>query len=401
MGPASGPAPLTMAALVERVVGESPVHMASEAEAAALRARLRQEAALSNPELDLEYENQGWSGSTGGATELTAMYRQPISMGRKRASARMHLAAAGREADAITAETLAGLVAEAKRRFVGALAARDKVELVRESLALAGEAHELVVARVEAQDLPACEAQRSSAELAMAKARLAEAEAEAARARRSLASCWGGRAEEVGELVGTLDVPVATPVADSLGARPERSPQVAVARAGEGAAAELVRLEKARGVPDLTIGLGYHGAERFGQNGLAVNLAIPLPFFDRNQGGIDEARALARRAAFLRRDAEARWQAAVDAARAELTAQWQRHDALRREVLPNLEMALASVSAAFKEGKVTAMELLEVRRQLLAARLQRLAAAQRFFHAQVEIEYLTGALTGGFREGEQ
>jgi len=47
-----------------------------------------------------------------------------------------------------------------------------------------------------------------------------------------------------------------------------------------------LRLEKARGVPDLTIGGGVRRFEQTDDEALVFSLTLPLPLFDRNQGGI-------------------------------------------------------------------------------------------------------------------
>jgi cobalt-zinc-cadmium efflux system outer membrane protein len=54
-----------------------------------------------------------------------------------------------------------------------------------------------------------------------------------------------------------------------------------------------LRLQKAMAVPDLQVGFAYDKQGNFERNYNGLNISMPLPFFNRNQGNIKTAKALA------------------------------------------------------------------------------------------------------------
>jgi cobalt-zinc-cadmium efflux system outer membrane protein len=54
-----------------------------------------------------------------------------------------------------------------------------------------------------------------------------------------------------------------------------------------------LRLQKAMAVPDLQVGFSYDKQGNFERNYNGLNVSMPLPFFNRNQGNIKTAKVLA------------------------------------------------------------------------------------------------------------
>ena len=123
---------------------------------------------------------------------------------------------------------------------------------------------------------------------------------------------------------------------------------------------------------------------------MVSELAIPLPVFDRNQGGVAEARAHLGRAAAQRQAAEA-------AAYAALAAAWQDGGGVRRgdrpshRVLPVVQAALEQTRTAYRQGQLRSIDVLDAQRTLFELRADRLRALAAYHTAAAEVARLTGA----------
>ena len=168
-----------------------------------------------------------------------------------------------------------------------------------------------------------------------------------------------------------------------------------------------VALEEARGVSNLTLlgGLGYEriyipgnrinpqGVLNFIDDqalGLRLQLSIPLPVSDTNEGNIEKARVQVKQA-------ENEQQAAAQEARTELSrayVRWQAareaHRLLRETSLPQSERILSVLEQAFKIGARSTLELWLARQNLLEVRLQERRAAWTLDVARAELETAWG-----------
>ena len=161
-------------------------------------------------------------------------------------------------------------------------------------------------------------------------------------------------------------------VADALAGRPDlRAARALLRRSEEEAAAEARRMVP---LQDVLVGVGVRATH--GQVGGVVQVAAPVPLFDRNQGRRQgaEARVVAARAAL--RDAEQRAALEIESARVELRGARR---ALRDHVRPLVaarEAAREATQRQFRAGVVGLIDLLTAERDLLAAR-RALAQAER------------------------
>ena len=155
------------------------------------------------------------------------------------------------------------------------------------------------------------------------------------------------------------EVPVDDLVAEAVASRPD----AIAAKYATQAAAERLRIAKLGWVRFLGLLDATSGRNTGHDFGPALRMTVPI--FNRNQGGIARAEAemdqLDRRRQTVHnqivmdvRTAFARYQQA----RAEL-------DFLQQKTRPEVETALARAEAAFKEGNVTYLIVLEVNRQLI------------------------------------
>ncbi|MCQ3971184.1 TolC family protein, partial [Klebsiella pneumoniae] len=135
-------------------------------------------------------------------------------------------------------------------------------------------------------------------------------------------------------------------------------------------AAADAAVQRAAAVPNATVDVGLRHDWDTGGVGLVIGGSIPLQRYDRNQGAIDQAEALATAATADRnafrgeKDREvARLQVAISAGASEARR-------LREDALPLAERAVAEVEAGFARGGFTYNDVVSAHRALLDLRLR-------------------------------
>ncbi|NLF29610.1 MAG: TolC family protein [Planctomycetes bacterium] len=360
-----------------------------QAEAEQLQASLRP-----NPELEAEVENFAGTGefSGTGALETTVVLSQLVELGGKR-SRRTRLA----ELDS----RLAGWDYEARRlevlttvsqRYAEVVAAQRRLELTGENLRLATEAAATVRQRVAAGKSAPAEAMKASVEAATAEIDQRNAERALASARRQLAATWGADEARFAAAVGMLTDPQRLPALAELEPLLAQNPQIARWGTELDQRQATVDLAKAQAIPDVTVGVGYRNFQETEDNdhAMLVTASIPLPLFDRNQGGIAAARAALSRGQVERQAARTDLHAALADAYALLASAHDELMTLQNTVLPLASQAYDAAAAAFAEGKSGYLDMLDAQRTLVEARAQEVEALARYHQSRVAVEALIG-----------
>jgi cobalt-zinc-cadmium efflux system outer membrane protein len=232
--------------------------------------------------------------------------------------------------------------------------------------------------------------QRARIEVTRAKAQLKEETAVLAVAKRRLANNWGSRTADFnlakGELTSTDHVPSAEQIGTSLESNPD------VARWTQ----EMVRreavfdLERSKAIPDLTLTAGARRVESSDDIGAVLQLSVPLPLFNRNQGDIAAAQARILKGHQESRAARVGVNAVFLEAYSRLVAASERLKALEKEILPSAKEVYDATSKGYLAGGFDLLNVLEAQRTVYATRLEIVNARAEFQKAKVQIEALTG-----------
>jgi cobalt-zinc-cadmium efflux system outer membrane protein len=207
-------------------------------------------------------------------------------------------------------------------------------------------------------------------------------------ARARLAATWGGAANEVPAVHGTLQLPDTLPseraLLDKLAGHPRIAHQQAIIAARRAA----LDLERAQAAQDITIGGGVRFLREGSDAALVAGVSVPLPVRNRNQGSIRAAREILAGAEQTVRAVEA-------GLRTEFVAAWQEAGAahaaaqhLRRDALPATEEAHAVVRRAYDEGQLPFIDVLDAQRELVALRRELLELEVKFAAAHARAEAL-------------
>jgi cobalt-zinc-cadmium efflux system outer membrane protein len=362
------PAPLSINEIVALALKHSAELTALEKDATAKQSLAVQAGTLNNPTLEL----QGSTGSlTGSPDEHTASIgiNQELPLYGK---LRLRREALQREAEALqrqrdnTARLLKDEVANlaldysltVKRQELAA----NVVQLNRDLVAIAGE-------RFKAGDIPELEFNLAKVELARAESRLLEVERERIPLRIKIASLTGLNETDI-HLSDTFFKPALTQnrqelVRQALASRPDL---LSLALERDKAETET-RLAKAEALPNLTAGLFAQWQRSLTEVGgmsstssdtqLGLRLSMPIPVFDRNQGGRAAAQAHLDAADARRLAMERAVTAEIETAIARLSSSERILALLEQGIIPQLAENLKLTQEAYRLGEVGILSVID------------------------------------------
>lgn len=364
----------------------APAAAEADANLAAAEGRLAQAGVRPNPELGLEVENilgRGpFQGVDGAETTLTVS--QDLELWGRR-GARVGVAQSEREAarwrrDASRLQVAAALAVA----YAEAEAAQRRYALAEEALELAVADARAALILVEEGREPLLRGIQGESEAAAARAALDEARAERDAAFAELTALAGGQTPLTSVESSLLDRSPTASVGQAADA-----PAVLALVAERDAAQARVRVETARGRPDVRASVGVRRFEAEDATALTAGVSLQLPLFDRNRGGVSAAEAEVRAA-----------EARLRGARLDADADWRAAAARRDAAASRVVAADAAVTAAteayrltrigFEAGRLSQLELRSTRSGLVQTRDVAIAARLMRARAEAELARLEG-----------
>ena len=367
-------------------------------ETRALEARILQAGRPPNPTLDVLLEDLGAARVPGDnrdqpvQPQTTLQLSQVIELGGKR-TARQRLASLDRDLAEWNYETARiDVLTEVSRAFTDVLAAQETLALTDETTRLVTQVQENVAARVAAGVVSPIEETRANVALAAVRAEAARARRALDASRTRLALLWGSPTPAFRSVVGDLKAePPPLPAVGGLAAMLDQSPELARWAAEVLQREAALALERSRRVVDVAVSAGYRRYTTVDSNAFVVGASIPLPLFNRNKGGIEEARLRLAKAHEERRAAEARVAAVLADAYAALAAAHDEITILRTAVLPGAQQTFDAISEGYRLGRFGFLDVLDAQRTLIDAGSQYLRALSDYYKAVANVERLIGA----------
>jgi len=375
---------VTLEQAIAKAAEAAPLLKADDAAVASARAGRVQAGVRPNPSVTVEAENFIGTGPYDvlGRAEITATYNQQIERGGKRA-ARVDLA----DKDISVAQASANvtrldLAASVQRAFFDVLIAKDVLQIAQFRLSTERELQTEALRRVRGYKDPLFVETRAAARVASARIGVEQAEFRLDAARNLLAGFWGG---DGGDLTvdGALMADDSAPL--TLAPSDEKLIEAKLARAGA-----AVVVEETKRTQDYTV----NGGARFlrGTNDVAAvaGVTIPIGRFDKNQGGIDRARAEKDRISFAAEAARLEKLRRLASLRADAESAQTRADALMEEVYPRTYKTLQQVREGYNRGGFTFRDIQDAADAILEVQDQWLEANTQYRDLQTEIDRLTG-----------
>jgi outer membrane protein, heavy metal efflux system len=367
-------------------------------ETRAREARLLQVGRHPNPSLSLLLEDIGASQFAGGGVnepiqpQTTLQLSQLVELGGKR-GARQRLAAATRDLAAWDYEAARiDVFTDVTRAFADVLAAQEGVAQIERTSQLVEEVHQSVGLRVTAGVVSPIEQTRAAVTAAAVRADLARARRALEASRVRLGALWGSSTPAFITVEGDLQAtPPSLPSLSDLATKVQQNPELARWATELVQREAAVSLERAKGVPDVSVSAGYRRFTEIDANAVVVGATISLPLFDRNRASVNEAQIRLAKGYEERRAAELKVTAALADAYAVLAGAFDEITILRSAVLPGSQQAFEAVSEGYRLGRFGYLDVLEAQRTLIASRAQLHRALADFHKATAHVERLIGA----------
>jgi cobalt-zinc-cadmium efflux system outer membrane protein len=329
---------------------------------------------------------------------VTFELSQLIELGGKRA-ARTEAAALTKELADWDYETKRiDVLTQVSQTFIEVLTAQQRLVLTQQTQDLANQMMVTTSARVQAGKVSPVEETKAKVARASVQIELMRARKELEAARKRLAATWGSTEPRFVAVAGNLDAVQSLPSLASLLQRLANNPDLARWATEITQRQALITMEKAKAVPDVTATLGASKYLMPNDYALVVGFSIPLPVFNRNQGGILEAEHRLTKAEEERRSAEVRIATALNTAYQRLDAAHAEVSALRQEILPGAQSAYDASREGYRLGKFGFLDVLDAQRVLFGAKTQNLLALSDYHKAVAEVERLIG---GSLDENKQ
>ncbi len=378
-------------------------------ETRAREARVLQANRLPNPVFGLDLEDIGGSRLRSGVAgneqtiqpQTTVRLGQLIELGGKRA-ARRDLAARTRDLAAWDFEAARiDVLTQVTQAFIDVLAAQEMVALTGQTTQLVERVRRSVAARVVAGVVSPIEETRADVAVATVRVESNRALGLLEASRRRLASYWGAVEATFPGVIGDLGVaPPPPPSITAVRTRVAENPDLARWAVEILQREAAVAAERSKRLPDVTLSAGYRRFTDLDANAFVVGASVPLPVFDRNRDGIEEARSRLGKAYQERRAAEARISARLAEAYRALASAYAEVTALRTTVLPGARETFAAISEGYRLGKFGYIDVLDAQRTVIAAGAQYLRALSDYHKAVADVERLIGAPLDGIARGE-
>ena len=345
-----------------------------------------------NPELSVEVEDVGGRGERRGfdAAQTTIGISQPVELGGKRAK-RTRVASLDKELvqwDYRAARL--DVMREATRAFIAVLAAQEGLALAERLLELSRQAQTAVAQRVKAgKDSPVDELR---ADVAFSESRIERQNAQKAltAARHTLAAVWGSRSPAFERVGGDFYQTSEPPPLAEMAAATANNPDLARWQTEEDRRRAALRLEKAHAVPDIAVGGAVRRYEQTDDGAFVFGLSLPLPLFNRNQGGILAATAELGKARRQYEAAQVRISAALSEAVSALAAAYDQVTILHNDVLPKAQRAFEAARQGYQQGKFDYLHLLDTQRTLFQTQAQYVSSTEAYHKALADVQRLTG-----------
>ena len=359
----------------------------------AAEARTIQAGVLPNPTLSAELENVGGTGSTTTGvrvTEATLQLSQLIELGGKRAK-RLRLAGLERELTGWDYEAKRlEVLTEAKKAFVDVVASTEHLAFTADLLRLAEQVQRTVSARVQAGKVSPIEETRTRVAVSTARLQVSQAHNLHEAAKKRLAASWGSTTPIFAGVSGSLDTTTPIPSMDALTAQVQKNPDIARWVSEMAARRAHVEVARSKAIPDLTLSGGVRYLNETKEGTFVLGFSLPLPLFDRNQGGILEAHARLTKAELERRAAEVRVNTALAESYQHLVIATNEVTALQNDVLPAAEEAFQATQEGYRLGKFGLLDVLDVQRTFFETRGRYLEALATYHKAVADLERLSG-----------
>ena len=383
---------LTLDDFIAAAFERSPELRARRAELEEARARrLTAQTYPFNPEVTVE--GAGRSAPGGSSTDRGLEVSQEIEIAGQRARRVEVAEAALAAAEARFQRVQRVLAGDVSLAFAEAVRARELRRIEEADVGLARSLLQFEERRLEAGASTQIDLNLARAAAARGIRRVELARGAYLQARSALAQVAGLDPGAPPEPSGGLETsaPDSLVLGDLIRSAVEGREDLAAFRREEEAARAQVRLEQALARPNL-IARAFQEREEGTDDIAGASLSVGIPLFNRNRGGIAEARAAADRTVAETAAARLVIEREVASAFAAYQAASAAAEALRGQVIGNLEENFRLLQRSFEEGKIGRTELFLFRREFVESQREYLDALAEARQGRIRLDLAAGRL---------
>jgi cobalt-zinc-cadmium efflux system outer membrane protein len=362
---------------------------------------------LPNPTLDIE---AGTGALTGNRDEnrLSIGIMQELFLAGKR---NKRLTVAERELEVYTwqlTDRKRVVREEVKNAFYDAILAIKRTDLADRAIELNRQLLDVTRERLAAGDIPELEMNLVKVELARSEGSMIDITKALNQSQAKLWTLMGLPSDESPAITGNLatEVTVTTSLVDLKQLARNQRPDVKALEAEKVRGDADIVLAEAESVPNLTAGLFYShdrrtdatgvGEEKVRDNLLGIRFSLPIPVFDKNQAGVQEAKA-------KKSSSESRLLAAVRTVEREVETAYASYlnsgkilSLYKTNIIPQLEENLKLTQEAYRLGEVGILAVIQEQKKFIEVSDGYLTALHGRQAALVKLESAVATdLTGG------
>jgi cobalt-zinc-cadmium efflux system outer membrane protein len=356
----------------------------------AAQARRIQAGLRPNPEIGIEMENFGGTGSTSAfeTSETTIQVGQLIELSGKRAK-REHLADIEKNLvkwDYLSKQS--DVYAEVTKAFFEVLAAQENFSMQEKIVTVCEQMLDAVTTRVDAGKDPPLEITKAQVELFTSRIERRKAVERLQSARRQLSAQWGQKEARFEKAAGNFESISSLPTKEQAIEMMAQNPDIARLDDEIEARRAALALEKANSVPDPSLSGGLRHLEEENSDAFVVNLEIPLPVNDRNQGSILEAVHELAKARANSKAVRTEKQSFLLQAYEQIDAASDEVKTLQSQVLPGAQNAFDTAQEGYRVGKFDYLTILDAQRTLFDIHAQYIESLLSYHMVRIELERL-------------
>lgn len=379
---------LTLRQALALALWADPTLKAAAWEITAAQARARQEGAWPNPEVRFTMGDFGGSGKFEGSqnSDQTIRFSQVIDLAdkpsKRRQVAQWEAAQAGWDYEARRLDVLA----DTAKAFLAVLAAQERLAAAEEWHKASTPIVETAIRRAKEGTLRSLDAAKAQLDQAASNTAVVRARREREVCRGVLAACWGADRPRFRMAAGRLDDLPGVPPLEVLLPAVDESPKVARWEAEARRREAALELARARQIPDVRIFAGARRTDDTQDHGYLLGVEVPLPVFDRNEAGVEEARAKRLKTAYEKQSAAMDARVLLRETHRDMAAEYDEAVGLRDELLPALHKILAITRDSFDGRTVTELDVLKAYRDVATARGRQIQTLLLYHTGLVDIE---------------
>ncbi len=384
--------PITLQKALSLALMQNPQLDVFSQEQRAREARALQSGLYPNPQLQIMVEDAAGSGNFNGfsQSQTTIQLSQLIELGGKR-SARLRAN--------IFSGKLAGWDYETKRMdvlthvskaYADVLKAQQKVLLAKKLIDLGEQFLNAVTERVKSGKVASLEKTKAEIALSSIRIQLAKENRALKMARRNLSATWGTTQPQFESALGNLFEISPVPPLEHMLKRLTSNPDLKRWAMELEQRQAVLDSELSKRIPNLKLQGGFRRIEETDDSTLVFGISIPLQLFDRNQGGISEARHKLAKANAEKRVAEIKVTQNLLEAHNTVDFTHSQVIEIKTKILPGAQRAFDGFNEGYRFGKFAYLDVLDSQRTFFEANGQYLEALADYHKAVADVERLIG-----------